>query len=162
MARLSKRTIETLMPIVCPTCDSDFIPSHTLQTYCSKHCRVSSYRRSIQEKVCPLCNNTFTTGHGSQVYCSKKCYNKYRSALYISGKIRPIIMEAIMERDRYKCCDCDTDIPKVRDKYNHGYLHHITPLLSGGTDTPANIVLLCCNCHSKRHKHIKEAHTRSN
>ena len=155
---------DTAVPIDCICCGKEFKPNKPTQLYCSKTCRMVKYRNNkvYQEKTCLLCDTVFIPSHALQVYCSKGCYNRYRSMLYISSSIRPKIMEAIMERDNYKCQDCGTDIPIVRDKYNHGYLHHITPLLSGGRDTPANIVLLCFSCHSERHKHIRDASKRLN
>lgn len=152
------------VPLLCAQCGHEFVPSHPSQIYCSKRCRMAKYKKLElpKEKLCPLCGITFTPSHGSQIYCSTKCYSAYRTALYLSGDIRPIVMEAIKERDNYKCQDCGIDIPRVGDKNNHGHLHHITPLLTGGSDCPTNIVLLCSKCHSKRHKRIREALTRSN
>jgi len=155
---------DTAIPIECKHCGREFIPNKPNQIYCSKSCRLAKYVKDepYPEVVCPLCNSTFTQTHARQIYCSKECYNKHRSALYFPSRIRPVIMEAIMERDNYQCQDCGAAIPKDRDKSNHGYLHHIVPLLQGGKDEPANIILLCSSCHSKRHKRIQEASERSN
>ena len=54
----------------------------------------------------------------------------------------PIVVEAIKRRDRGYCQDCGTGA---------GYfeVHHIIPRGLGGSDHPANLKLVCQNCHKK-------------
>jgi len=33
-------------------------------------------------------------------------------------------------------------------------VHHIVPLSRGGTNTPANLICICLECHNKRHTHL--------
>ncbi|QBX06504.1 HNH endonuclease [Burkholderia phage BcepSaruman] len=36
-------------------------------------------------------------------------------------------------------------------------VHHLVPLSSGGTNSPANLISLCQGCHDKRHNHLHRA-----
>ena len=147
----------------CKECGIEFAPRVPSKVYCSKRCRMARYRNTkTYNKICPLCGIAFTTTSMIRKYCSTPCYTKHRSALYISSTIRPIIMEAIMERDNFQCQDCGKELPRIRDKNNHGHIHHKVPLLKGGKDEATNIVLLCSSCHGVRHKLIRERTERSN
>lgn len=33
-------------------------------------------------------------------------------------------------------------------------VHHIVPLTSGGTNTKSNLIVLCLDCHNRRHTHL--------
>ena len=63
-----------------------------------------------------------------------------------------------------KCSDCIIFLPskwqihqgrKIRPfKIFGGDVHHIIPLSKGGKHSPENWILLCCDCHPKRHIEI--------
>ncbi len=87
----------------------------------------------------------------------------------------PFIAERIIERDKHKCQDCGLEADHWTSEHdNHTYwstgassnqhtdeygvlrkdwipfeVHHIIPRGMGGSDHPANLKLVCKNCHSK-------------
>jgi 5-methylcytosine-specific restriction protein A len=56
------------------------------------------------------------------------------------------------EQANGRCELCQADAP-FEDSMGFPFLevHHIVPLAEGGTDTPANVVALCPNCHRRCH-----------
>lgn len=60
--------------------------------------------------------------------------------------------QLVMERQRGRCAGCGRVVAeKGRDGWRStlgGQVHHRTPLAEGGTDDPANLVLLCPSCHA--------------
>lgn len=46
-----------------------------------------------------------------------------------------------------RCSDCGSS-----DRLQ---VHHIIPLSKGGTNHPFNLIVLCHNCHEKRHRHMR-------
>lgn len=65
----------------------------------------------------------------------------------------------IIERDGFKCCECNKFITSDRDakrliKHGGGMYHidHIVPVLQGGRATRENLRLLCPTCNLKRKK----------
>ncbi len=59
----------------------------------------------------------------------------------------------VKKRDGYKCVRCQTPESKAQSVYHE--VHHMRPLSRGGTTTKANLILLCHDCHDKRHPHMK-------
>jgi len=57
---------------------------------------------------------------------------------------------AILKRDRFRCqvpgCNCRRNL----------HIHHIIPRSHGGSDDPANLILLCASCHLRL---LHELHT---
>lgn len=51
----------------------------------------------------------------------------------------------IRRRDGKKCLDCG-----ATEKL---HTHHIIPLSKGGLTANSNLILLCHDCHAKRHRH---------
>ncbi len=64
----------------------------------------------------------------------------------------PFVVEYAKLRANGKCELCEKRAP-FKDPDGFGYLetHHLRWLARGGTDTPANTVALCPNCHRKMH-----------
>ncbi len=54
----------------------------------------------------------------------------------------PIIVKAIEQRDDSTCQDCGA-------KFGNFEVHHIIPRGLGGSHHPANLKLVCQNCHKK-------------
>jgi 5-methylcytosine-specific restriction protein A len=57
------------------------------------------------------------------------------------------------EQANGRCELCQADAP-FEDSMGFPFLevHHIVPLAEGGTDSPANVVALCPNCHRRCHR----------
>ncbi len=58
---------------------------------------------------------------------------------------REVALE-VKTRDNFKCVWCPS-----KTKLE---VHHIMSLSRGGTNSKRNLITLCENCHSKRHKHL--------
>jgi len=68
-------------------------------------------------------------------------------------------MRKILIPDKpYKCQDCGKTIyvNKGRNAEDALILHHIIPLMRGGTTQPNNIARLCNNCHNWRHDELRQ------
>ena len=57
------------------------------------------------------------------------------------GKVRA----AVLERDRHCCRECGRDLLRYPAWYTE--VHHVMPVISGGSDHPANLITLCTECH---------------
>lgn len=111
--------------------------------------------------ICPGCGVEFEPKHAGRRWCSRECYRRsYKGdSQMLSGapsSLSQFLRESLMELHGYKCQDCGVEIPRQRDKYHRGCLHHIIPLSDGGQDIPSNITLLCHKCHARRHAEIRK------
>ncbi len=68
-------------------------------------------------------------------WCSETCRNKF----YLLWSW-PRLSLYIWKRDGGKCRRCERETPG-------GEIDHIVPIRDGGTDDPANLRLLCHDCH---------------
>lgn len=57
-----------------------------------------------------------------------------------------VLRSAAAKRDNWQCANCGDEEPLE--------VHHIIPLLMGGTNTLANLITLCRFCHRSLHKRI--------
>lgn len=55
------------------------------------------------------------------------------------------VRAAVLERDRHQCQECGRDLSKYPAWYTE--VHHLMPVISGGSDHPANLITLCTECH---------------
>jgi len=56
----------------------------------------------------------------------------------------------------YHCKDCKREVYlNGRNENNSLILHHIIPLLNGGTSNKNNLIILCNYCHNERHHLMK-------
>lgn len=55
------------------------------------------------------------------------------------------LREVVLERDNYTCQGCGSDVE------SSAQIHHIVPLGCGGTNTRANLISLCEECHGRVH-----------
>lgn len=62
-----------------------------------------------------------------------------------------------LERDKKTCQDCGmTNLEHIK-KFNQSlHAHHIVPRIDGGSNYVDNLVILCQECHIKRHKAMGE------
>lgn len=129
---------------------------------CSKQCRylLTASKMAIHEtRQCPVCDNTFDVPPSSQkVCCSIPCRTIHMRRMF-SGTdnpnwketkvIRPQSKRAlrnhIVMRDKV-CQDCGSD-KKLQ-------VHHIDSNPTNNSES--NLVLLCKECHAKRHRDIGE------
>lgn len=63
----------------------------------------------------------------------------------LKGKALRNLVQAVYDRDRHKCVNCGRWVPD-----GHKF-HHEPPKSHGGQDIIENAVLLCYDCHYKRH-----------
>lgn len=56
----------------------------------------------------------------------------------------------VQKRDHYKCKICGLDLTDL-ELAGKGQVHHIIPLLQGGTNEIKNLIYLCIPCHRKLH-----------
>jgi len=53
----------------------------------------------------------------------------------------------VLQRDKWRCISCQTEIrPPLL-----AHIHHVLPHSAGGVDAPANLVSLCAGCHAAQH-----------
>ncbi len=104
------------------------------------------------------------TSEGSKqsIWPADSSYERYRVMLW------PWIVGEIMERDKWKCQDCGSETDSIKgekaiyhqthrtfpkDEFTNERIqfevHHILPKGLGGSDHPANLKLVCQNCHKK-------------
>lgn len=55
------------------------------------------------------------------------------------------VRAAVLERDRHSCLECGRDLSRYPAWYTE--VHHIKPVISGGSDHPMNLITLCTECH---------------
>ena len=53
---------------------------------------------------------------------------------------------AILERDKWKCCECSKDVSG-----RNAHVHHKLPRALGGQDIDENLISLCSACHATKH-----------
>ena len=58
------------------------------------------------------------------------------------------IKKEVLERAGYKCERCGT-------KGTELHVHHILSLSQGGSSEPGNLTVLCRECHSQEHPHLR-------
>lgn len=60
------------------------------------------------------------------------------------------IGKSVREFYNYTCCGCAKPTGKTG-----GDVHHVIPLSKGGVTALRNLILLCDDCHSLRHRHLR-------
>jgi len=55
------------------------------------------------------------------------------------------VRAAVVERDGHRCRECGRDLNRYPGWYTE--VHHVMPVISGGSDHPGNLVTLCTECH---------------
>jgi hypothetical protein len=159
---------------VCDECGSSFevLPSEPYR-FCSWECysdyernRTPEYAEGPDEWVCEWCGDTYERYPSSKGrFCSRDCADEWKSTL--TGHDHPLweggtdwyrtIRSSLgptgwkTQRDEYlndKCELCgDSEVTLA--------LHHIIPLLSGGTNAAYNYMTLCRRCHTETELYTK-------
>ena len=169
-------TYKEPVELTCDECGDAYErkPSASQSRFCSWEC-YSSWRagKSFWDdngtvvETCEWCDSQFERyrSHGSGRFCSPECQHKWMATrtgsdhpLYIGGvdyyrAVRRGLSETGWHTQRKHhlgkecelCGDSDVSLS----------LHHIVPVLSGGTNDGYNYMTLCRGCHS-----TVEAHTR--
>ncbi len=139
--------------VCCKHCGTSFRQITHHHKYCSEKCAKEHqseqyYKNNNKEKieykkVCPVCKKEFVTIIKSQYFCSEVCNRATRKSLNL---VLPLVREYFLERANFKCEECGV--------FNNVelQLHHIIPIYKGGFDKENNIVVLCKQCHLKKHK----------
>jgi hypothetical protein len=89
-------------------------------------------------------------------FCSHEHRNEWLDIIYWPEDFQRQRKKA-MERDNYACQDCQMSRKEHMKKFNQDlHAHHIVPRSQGGSNFVDNLVILCQECHIKRHKAIGE------
>lgn len=117
-------------------------------------------------KLCEWCGSEIIHKRREH-FCSNECSRKYWNSVYERERntlgVRPFytwnrIVYEINNRDNRTCQKCgyfkESEIYYEGVKTKYRYLlevHHIKPLVLGGSNLPENLITLCHNCHVKSH-----------
>lgn len=108
----------------------------------------------MPKAICKNCGLEFKHGHSSTgKYCSNTCNGEHKSRLHkeswYAGKLtrveRPTLRRYLSE-DRGYTCEC-CGISKWNEREITLQVDHIDG--NPGDDSPANVRLICPNCHSQ-------------
>ena len=146
----------------CPECGDTFATkrsNHDRRKYCSYEC-VASARFDRVDLTCSTCGTDFEAfpselvGRRNRQFCSHHCstlvnrgqdhpnwrggYNLYHA---VRNQLRGPYWKVLRSQNIGDECEtCGSDEPGL-------HLHHIIPLLCGGTNDPFNLMTLCNSCH---------------
>jgi hypothetical protein len=73
-------------------------------------------------------------------------YDLYRAIRALLSGQWPEIREQALERDNHSCQNCGRHRNELNQEPD---VHHIIPLLAGGTHGDWNLLSLCRSCHSR-------------
>jgi len=142
----------------CKQCDLPFVQRGTA-AFCKPRCRqvatkvatrdyyrnkpAGKYLRRRSPRECRQCRQVFTQGiTPSSTYCSKRCYRKAHPK---SKWHRGISLEALGDRDGWRCHLCDRVVVR-----REASADHLIPRSEGGGHDPDNLALAHIRCNSKR------------
>lgn len=161
----------------CDICNEEFEvpPSGSSQRFCSRECYHEWQRteRSFEDQrdrvtlTCPQCGDDFETVPSRKdwrVYCSRDCHSEVKSEVFgpehplwkpgtgvyksVQRGIGPITWEKAAQRARTSAGGVCEVCGKSGDENGRALdVHHIVPILSGGTHGAWNLMALCQECH---------------
>lgn len=158
--------------LTCEHCGDSFEAPPSQASWrrcCSNECANESVRAERQsewvERPCEWCDEPFETipSNSHQRFCSDGCRNDWFSATY-SGQnspnwrggptvyaalytlLRPSFRKT-RDDNRKEACEVCGALNADASRQHH--VHHIVPVLSGGTNGPWNLMTLCVSCHRK-------------
>ncbi|QLH74953.1 MAG: HNH endonuclease [Methanomassiliicoccales archaeon] len=113
----------------CPSCGRrhDTVGEHL-------HCLMEGRLQRVLEEMGPP--------KGSTSPLLKKMFPRY-----MIGMARRKIRSAVIDRDGHTCTQCGRDLNKYPKWYTE--VHHVIPVVEGGSDVPENLVTLCMECHGR-------------
>lgn len=119
--------------------------------YCSRSCYYKAMKtKGSIEKECKHCESLFRTSPSKkQIFCSPACHAGYQLSKPITSfKNFSTVRQHFVTRGWIKeCADCGIKETEILG------IHHID--CNRENNTMENLVVLCANCHSRRHnKHI--------
>ena len=81
-------------------------------------------------------------------FLSPKSYWTTTGKLCLAGKDWKAQCLEVVERDKHACRGCEKPFWDVNDWFD---VHHVLHRGKGGGDDQGNLMLLCRDCHEKRH-----------
>ena len=145
----------------CNECGEFYQPNHGDQKYCSFECVGNAFAEDTQTKFCEYCNQPFTPYNKDAQYCSVTCSNKDmardKDMPNFYWAIRQLLgnetwTETKQKYEQDKCYKCGAT--------ENLHLHHIIPVMAGGTNEEYNLMTLCSSCHKKVEYHTQDFATR--
>lgn len=145
----------------CELCGDDWVRANSgnkAYRFCSNEC-YRNWRRDKREVECEQCGSPFLRGEVSQRFCSHDCYAEWnqgenhwhftdfgrdeylRRRSEAKGKWSKTRTQAL-ERDGFSCRACGSGGDGVILD-----VHHVKPILEGGTNELHNLLTLCRRCH---------------
>jgi hypothetical protein len=148
----------------CPECNvewkkrprTDGLPN----VYCSRKCYLR-WRRKQRTVACQECGVRFPRGERSNKFCSHECYanantgeshwnfNGFSEDAYLRARRRA---RGAWDRNRKAARRRDGNRCRMCGNGGEGVLldvHHIRPILQGGTNELHNLVTVCRTCHKR-------------
>lgn len=120
---------------------------------------IVSRPRFVSEGLCEWCGKQLKNKR-QKTFCSKQCSRYFNNAVVWNCSHKGYAKQ-ITIRDKYTCQICGEIKTYVNE---HGIeiptddgieIHHIIPVCTGGTDSPENLICVCCDCHKKIHGQTK-------
>lgn len=143
----------------CLYCNKEFYTtkSKNKQRFCSLDCFHIYKRENKEKRYCVICNKELC--HQNKKYCSITCMSiNYQTILlkennpnwkgiekYRSTGLPTHIRKQVLKRDGYKCKKCGVVDWEQSPSLLH--IHHIVPVVDGGTEDLDNLITLCIYCH---------------
>ena len=139
--------------VKCKNCGKKFLKVKNWQEVCKLECQREYYKNNckpniiVKEKaLCVYCGKKFNRKSRNHFYCSRECNINDRELKQPTAIEWQVLREYVLERDNYKCSKCGSD--------NQLQMHHIVPLMLGGSNETENIITLCSKCHGNIHAKI--------
>jgi 5-methylcytosine-specific restriction endonuclease McrA len=134
----------------CKYCSNE-LSRYSSKKFCNYECqeayqltnKLPSLKIKEISRFCVNCKQLFSTNLKNQLFCSVNCCQQYDKSKRPSFKEWNNLVEFCLERDFYKCIECDSDKNLVT--------HHEIPLAFGGSNDIENLITLCGKCHHKKH-----------
>lgn len=158
LSTIKKKETYNKNPNLCKTCNSILVYEIRTNKFCSHSCSATynnTGRIRVEKskiKVCQECNSTFEFNHrSSNKFCSTECSRlntkrKFKEKFDLGLLTeRSAIKKYVIERDSYKCSECN--ISDWNNKPISLHLDHMDG--NPSNNMPENFRLLCPNCHSQ-------------
>jgi uncharacterized C2H2 Zn-finger protein len=160
---------------VCRECGDGFLvtPSGQYRKFCSRECYDDwqsgrEWGNSEVEETCEFCGSQFTRypSEGTGRFCSAECRHEWLASR--TGQDHPLweggtdwyraIRSALgptgwhTQREKYLSDECEL----CGESDDTLAMHHIVPVLAGGTNADYNYMTLCRGCHSSAENFVNK------